>query len=168
MSNDLLRILRANDDRLRQTETKEVPGGIPGFTSFYAAGVWTPAWSGTLTLGSYTYTVQQGFYRRIGSVVNVWGRVAISAIAVAPTGVMVIFGLPFACAAVAGSFGAVSWGYVSNLNLTAGAYLTGLINTGESQIRLEENFDNAPAVGYPVANFNNVNCDITFFGSYPV
>lgn len=132
------------------------------------SGSWTPAWSGTGTLGSYTYVAQQGFYTRIGNIVHVRGRIAISAIAVAPTGVMVIFGLPFVCSATAGEFGAVSWGYVSSLNLTAGAYVTGLINTGESQIRLEENFDNAASTGLPVANFNNVNCDITFFGSYPV
>lgn len=165
---DMIRELRRNDERLRLTEVKEVSGGIPGFTSFYAQGTWTPAFSGTLTLGSYTYAAQQGFYTRIGNIVHVYGRIAISAIAVAPTGVMVIFNLPFTCSATTGAFGAVSWGYVSNLNLTAAAYLTGLINTGESQIRLEENFDNGASGGLPAGNFTNTGCDITFFGSYPV
>lgn len=75
MSNDLLRILRANDDRLRQTETKEVPGGIPGFTSFYDIGTWVPTYLGGTTPGATTYSVQVGTWTRTGRVIVAYGRV---------------------------------------------------------------------------------------------
>lgn len=152
----------------KATEARRLYGLLQPYFPPFSAGTWTPAWSGTLTLGAYTYVAQQGFYTRIADIVHVYGRIAISAIGTAPTGVMVIFNLPFTCSATAGKRGAVMFGYVSNLNLTAAAYLTGLIETNESQIRLEENFDNAASGGLPAANFNNAGCDITFFGSYPV
>jgi len=165
---DILRILYANEQRLQQTEVKEVPGA-PGFSSFYATGTWTPAFSGTSTLGTYTYTKQLGFYTRIGDLVHVYGNIAISAVTVTPTGTgMVIFNLPIACASTTGKRGGVSFGYASNLDMSAGAlYLTGLIQESETQIRLEENFDSAASAGFPPASFTR-SCDISFFGFYPV
>jgi hypothetical protein len=128
------------------------------------SGTTTPTFSGLGGAGSYTYTAQSLTWMRVGNIINFSGRVAISAISGAPVGGMVILGLPV----VSVGFGSCSWGYVSNLNITAGAYLTGLILSGDQGIRLMENFDNAGSVAYPAANFTNVNCDIIFNGWYPV
>lgn len=164
MSDDLLRRMQADDARLRQTETKETPGGIPGFSSFYASGAGVPTFAGLTGAGAYTYAAQGLAWSRFGNIVQFSGRVGISAITVAPTGGMVILGLPY----LSVGYGACMFGYASNLNLTAAAYLTGLILAGDQGIRLMENFDNAGSLAFPAAQFNNANCDIIFAGSYPV
>lgn len=154
--------------RLEQTQVIERPGAS-GQSTFYASGTWTPTFAGLTGAGSYTYVAQNGFYTRVGNICHIYGRIGISAITVAPTGGMVILTLPFVSSSVVGSRGAVSWGYVSNLNLSAGAWgVTGNIDPGESGIRLNENFDNLPSAAFPAAQFSNANVDITFFGSYPV
>ncbi len=132
------------------------------------SGTWTPTFAGLTGAGSYTYVAQNGFYTRIGNIVHIYGRIGISAISVAPTGGMVVLTFPFTSSSVSGTRGAVTFGYVSNLNLTTGAYLTANIDPGEDGVRLMENFDNATSTAYPAANFTNANCDITFFGSYSV
>lgn len=75
MSDEILRLLRENDARLGITEVKEVPGAIPGFTSFYAQGTYSPTYLGGTTAGATTYTLQQGAWTRIGNVVIVTGTV---------------------------------------------------------------------------------------------
>ena len=82
--------------RLEQSQVKEVPGGITGFTSFYASGAWTPTIVGSTIAGTFTYdaTNTGGTYSRIGNRVFVSGRIRITAIGVAPTGNLLIGGLP--------------------------------------------------------------------------
>jgi len=62
--------------RLEQTQVKEVPGGISGFTSFYETGTYTPTYLGGTTPGATTYSAQQGAWTRIGNIVFVTGTVA--------------------------------------------------------------------------------------------
>lgn len=71
---DVLRILADNEERLKQTETKEVPGDT-GFSSFYAKGTYSPTYLGNTTPGATTYSLQQGAWTRIGNVVIVTGTV---------------------------------------------------------------------------------------------
>ena len=95
---DILKMLRENEARQEQTAIKEVPGGIPGFTSFYAIGTYTPTYLGNTTPGVTTYTTQQGAWTRIGNVVIVTGTVIWTA--ATGTGLAVV-GLPFAAPNVA-------------------------------------------------------------------
>ncbi len=67
--NDMLKLLYDNNQRLKQTETREVPGNVPGFSQFYDVGTFTPAYSGLTTAGVTTYTTQQGRWVRIGAAV---------------------------------------------------------------------------------------------------
>lgn len=93
MSADLLRRMQADDARLRQTETKEVPGGIPGFSSFYASGEYTPTYLGRTTPGATTYTTQLGAWTRNGRLLTV--TVFLNWSAATGTGIALI-SLPFA------------------------------------------------------------------------
>jgi len=93
VSDDIIRRLRADDARLSQTEIKEVPGGIPGFTSFYASGVYTPTYLGLTTPGVTTYTTQLGSWTRNGRMVTV--TVFLNWSAATGTGIAII-SLPFA------------------------------------------------------------------------
>lgn len=61
--------------------------------SNYTEGTWTPTLVGETTAGTTTYASQVGFYTRIGNMVTVWGRVAISA--ATGTGNMLFGSLPF-------------------------------------------------------------------------
>lgn len=94
--------------RLEQTEVKEVPGGISGFTTFYASGTWVPTYSGAGTTGVTTYTAQVGSYVRIGAVVAYTLYVGWSA--ATGTGQAVI-GLPLNVVNVANQFSSASIWY---------------------------------------------------------
>lgn len=131
-------------------------------------GVWTPAFTGATVAGTFTYTIQAGAYSRIGNVVFISGRVAISAIPVAPTGaIMYITGLPFTSVGTTNIFGAVSFGYISSMNYAAGSMqLSGYIGPGQTRIEMVESFDNAAAAGLLPANFTNAAADLVFTGQY--
>ena len=170
MSADMLRRLQADDARLRQTETREVPGNIPGFTSFYATGTWTPAFQGTAIAGTFTYPAssQIGVWTRIGNQVFVHGYVQISAIAVAPTGSMQITGLPFTAAnALVDSSLAI--GLMDNINTSAGIVnFMAMVRLNTTVVWLSESFDNAAWARYPAANFTNAAAGMELSGSYQV
>lgn len=131
-------------------------------------GTWTPAFQGSGTAGTFTYTAATaGYYTKIGNLVWFGGRVTISAISVAPTTNMRISGLPFTVKSDTVNSGAVTFGFISNLDFSANAIqLTGFCVGGQTYIDLYEVFDNASAVAYPAANFTNVNCSIVFSGWY--
>jgi len=67
--NDMLKLLYENNQRLKQTETREVPGNVPGFSQFYDFGTWVPTYLGGTTAGVTTYTTQVGAWVRIGALV---------------------------------------------------------------------------------------------------
>lgn len=109
--------------RLEQTQVKEVPGGIPGFNSFYETGTFTPTWRGTTIAGTFTYTAASCLveWSRIGNRLLFNGRIVISVITVAPTGVLQIDGWPYAgvadaSMAIAGGGTLIAWA----LNVAAG------------------------------------------------
>jgi hypothetical protein len=60
----------------------------------YEEGTWTPVLNRT-TLGTVTYTLQTGYYVKIGRVVYVWGKVTWSNISSVGSGNNYISGLPF-------------------------------------------------------------------------
>lgn len=159
--------LRNLQRQIEQTRTIERPGAS-GFDSFYATGTWTPAFAGTTVAGTFTYNGQVGFYTRIGNQVLVHGFVSISAIAVNPTGNMIITGLPFTAANVGLDF-SVALGYVHNINTSANiVQLTAIVRLNSTQIWLGEEFDNAAWTQFPAANFTNAAAAIELSAVYQV
>jgi len=67
--NDMLKLLYENNQRLKQTETREVPGNVPGFSQFYDFGTWVPTYVGGTTAGATTYVTQFGAWVRVGALV---------------------------------------------------------------------------------------------------
>jgi hypothetical protein len=65
-------------------------------TGQYTTGTWTPSWGGSTGDGTVTYGTRTGRYIRIGNTVWISFRINISAIPAAPTGDILVKGLPFA------------------------------------------------------------------------
>ncbi len=142
-------------ERLRKVDT----GGQPL--------TWTPTYVGSSTAGVFTYTIQAGYYTRIGRYVFIQARVTISAIGTPPVGTMTINGLPIAPSASGNSHHSVAFGFINQFNYTAAAIeLVGRIPPSDPRIILAESFDNAALVAVPAANFTNVACDLSFSGFY--
>jgi hypothetical protein len=129
---DLHRKIQSMNRRIGQVEPK-----APGL---YEEGTWNPTLVGSGTAGTFTYLGQTaGTYTRIGNRIFIAGRVAISAVTVAPTGNLSIHGLPYAAATVtAGTPGGAHFPYWSLINIGGGAkvYLGGWIQNAATQIDL--------------------------------
>ena len=145
-------------------------GGILTVQPQYSFGTWTPAFSGSGTAGTFTYSAQYGFYTRIGNIVTAQAYIAISAIAVAPTGDMKITGtgLPTS-SSTSGQFGVVSFGWIANLVYPAGALqILGTVAAGATTIDLAYSVTNAARVNYPAASFTNAGALLIFTITYRV
>lgn len=129
----------------------------------YEEGTWTPTFGGTGGQTGQVYAAQVGTYIKIGQLVLVRGRVALSTLGTI-TGQAVIKGLPFTTEA-AGTYGGISIGYYTGLT-TAVVALYAL--AGVSQTFLEFYFAAAAATALtaPVqADLSNTS-DIRFGGCY--
>lgn len=149
---DMIRALKQNDARLRQTEVKEVVGHVGSFTTFFASGTFTPVFQGTGTAGAWAYSVQAGFYSRVGNRCFFNLNLGASSRSVAPTGNATITGLPFTSDATANSHSAIT--IDSPNGFTVGAtivQLTGRIVPGASAIELIEILGTAPTVAGALA-----------------
>ena len=96
------------------------PSATSGTTSSellsdYEEGTWSPTLSGSITSGSFTYTIRNGIYTKIGNVVNINCYIVITSTATALTGSVRIGALPFLVRASTTAAAAV--GYY-NLNTT--------------------------------------------------
>lgn len=168
--NPMLAILRANEQRLSITESKEVPGGIPGFTSFYDTGSFVPTWVGVTIAGTFTYTTNQCLveWTRIGNRLFYSGRIVITAITVAPTGPLQIAGWPYPAVAdtnmtIAGGGPFLAWA----INVAAGYTDVALqFANGSSLPVLPRSGDNL-AIGF-VAGGELIVGDCRFEGQYRV
>lgn len=100
----------------------------------------TPVLAGTATSGTFTYTTQTGSVRRLGrKTAHVQVQIGISAISVAPTGEVVVSGLPFAAGKrVVGSL------LLEGVAHPAGGYTqtSAMVDIGTSNIRLIFSGDN--------------------------
>jgi len=158
------------------TAMLDVRGGISAGTGVAAAsgeiltslaGTWTPTFVGSTIAGTFTYSAQLGRYVKLGGFVFFYGHITISAISVAPTGIMSIGGLPFTSAADTNLQGSVTFGMISNFKYTAASLaLTGFIGNSGTSITLRESFTNAATVDVPAANFTNAACNLIFSGFY--
>lgn len=133
--------------KLEQTLVVERPGGVTGFTTFYATGSFVPTWVGSTIAGTFTYTANNCLveWTRIGNRLFFNGRIVISAIGVAPTGVLQIAGWPVA--AVADANMAIAGG---------GAMITWAINTAAGYTDVGLQFTNGAVVGSLTRSGDNV------------
>lgn len=162
MSEDLLRRLQADDMRLRQTETKEVPQ--------FATGTFTPAFAGVGGGATWTYTLAAGFSTRIGNRCFFNLSITVSARAGVPIGGALITGLPFTSASDANSYSAVAIDTIDSITLSATCVqLTARIVPSSTQIQLIENLGTAPCVaGVLAGTALSATATIRVAGSYMV
>lgn len=147
--------IRSLEDRLAVFERTE--------SASVTTGTFAPIFLGTTIAGTFTYTQQNGWYLKRNDVVWVHIDVGISAISVAPTGVMRIGTLPFG---VSASF-TMSMVSISNLVYPAGALEIIVSQSGTStQIALAHTRTNNTAVAYPAASFTNANTRLILGGFY--
>jgi hypothetical protein len=100
----------------------------------YEEGTWTPTIAGTTTAGTYTYTVQQGWYVKIGLMVFGYFRMTISGVTAAGTGTALeVAGLPFTSTASTAS--------PANISFASGwgtAPISARVNGNTTRIRLHK------------------------------
>jgi hypothetical protein len=112
-------------------------------------GVFVPLLIGSTGTAAHTYTQQQGWYVRVGNLVTVFFRVAISAKDAGMTGSARISGLPFAAISDTLYQSAVSIAEC-RVDLDAGyTMLAAELNAGLSYISLVQNGDNVAPIVLP-------------------
>lgn len=141
--------------RLEQTQVKEVPGGISGFSTFYDAGTYTPTYVGGTTAGATTYSLQQGEWIRIGGLVVASGVVVWTA--ATGTGNARI-SLPFASKAISFS-GSASLSGVTFTNSTP----TVEIGSGNIFFQLRSPLTNAAGALVQVEAAGTITFTATYF-----
>lgn len=130
----------------------------------YAAGTFTPTWTGTGTAGTFTYVVQTGVYVRTGALVFFRLRLQISAIGTPPTTNMRISGLPITSAAAPATPLMLT---ASNINTTANAIQwMARVLASSTQIAPSEMFDDGAEVFFPASQFTNAAADVQMSGFY--
>jgi hypothetical protein len=156
--------------RLEQTQVAERPGGVTGFTTFYASGTFTPSYEGTGTAGVWTYSVRTGFWTRIGN--RCFFNLSITAATrpTPPTGGGVIVGLPFTSDATANSHSPVTLDTIDEVSLSGTiVQLTARIPPGTTRIELIEVLGTAPsAAGALLATGLSATATIRISGHYMV
>lgn len=144
---DILRMLMENDRRLSQTETKEVPGNIPGFATFYAHGTFTPQFEGRSTPGLWTYSEQVGFYTRIGNRCLFNLSLIATARSSVPAGTALISHLPFTSDVTSGCYSPVTLDSIDAITLSGTiVQLTARIPPNATYMEFLEVTGTAPSV----------------------
>ncbi|QJD81711.1 hypothetical protein [Cohnella herbarum] len=94
--------VKGNADALAAHKADSVtdPDGAHGFKA--GGNMWTPVLKGLTTAGTNSYSVQLGWYYKLGKLVFMQGQIALTAKDPAMAGEIVIDGLPFFIPAVAG------------------------------------------------------------------
>jgi len=102
----------------------------------YKEGTFTPTIAGTTSAGTGTYSIQTGFYTKIGN--TVFFRLRIDWSAHTGTGNMIISNLPFISSSTANSFSSVSIGYLNNIALTASSIATAFVGVNQAFVTLHQ------------------------------
>lgn len=135
-----------------------------------SSGTFTPAYEGTGTAGSWTYSVQAGFYTRIGN--RCFFNLSLTAATRpgAPTGNGVIVGLPFTSDATTNSHSAVTLDTIDAVTLGAtNVMLTARIPPNTTRIDLIEVLGTAPTVaGFLAATGLSATATIRVAGHYMI
>jgi hypothetical protein len=102
----------------------------------YETGSFTPTVYGATTAGTGTYTIQTGFYEKIGSLVHF--QIYLTWTALDGTGELLVGGLPFSSSSDSNMYTAIS-SYVSAVALTANNVAQGfLVNRNATSITCKE------------------------------
>jgi hypothetical protein len=72
------------------------PGMTGELLDDYEEGTWTPTLVANITLGDLAYTIQQGYYVKVGNVVTVWANITFTQ--TTASSYLYLTGLPFASA----------------------------------------------------------------------
>ena len=138
----------------------QVASSDPNTLDDYEEGTFTPTVIGLTTAGTGTYSTQIGKYTKIGRLVTV--EVYMDWSAHTGSGNMAFSGLPFTIPAGTGSPGA-SLGFVSNINFTAGYYLTAYAAASSTAVILQQNLVGGGASGaVPVDTVGSVTYSLTY------
>jgi hypothetical protein len=117
----------------------------------YETGTWTPAFSfGGGTTG-ITYSVQSGYYTKVGNIVTVTGQVEVSNKG-SSTGNALITGLPFT---VVNNAGALSAGAIRFANITYLGMATIMANQNTTTVALEQTEITGNRSSLTNTNFSN-------------
>lgn len=132
---ELIREIEALSARLRALEQTEYP---------VSTGTFTPTFGGSTTNGTITHTASTGVYQRVGGWCHFSLRITISTIAVAPTGDLVINGLPFTSGNTIIYPGVLAIGFLNQITLLAATRFVGA-NIGSAVTRI--NLTESPSAG---------------------
>ena len=140
---ELIRRLDALERRLKDLERMEAG----------TSGTFTPAYGGTSTNGSITYTTQSGTYWRVGSLCYIRLRLVINVLTTAPTGTLLITGLPFTVTNAAATVYDTLEVWHSSLNVTnATTDVVAIATPNGTRLEIWECTDAIAAVGVNAAN----------------
>lgn len=158
--NDIVRIMRALDRRIGQTEVKEVP--------IYETGTFTPVYKGSGTAGSWTYSTQIGRYIRFNNLVIITIDLIAATRPVAPTGNALIDGLPFTAFSTGGGQNHASLAIGQCDATLTGTQIEALVVPGTTQIAFLE----IPAGGGANTNLAatglTATCAMRLWGGYEI
>jgi hypothetical protein len=114
----------------------------------YEEGTWTPNLG-----GSTTYSVQVGYYTKVGRQVTVQGVLQVDALNT-PTNAGIIQGLPFTSNSATNFYQTASVGYWDQVN-TPVSFIAGYINPNTSTIYLTNAITATATTGAPFAAFKS-------------
>lgn len=157
---DVLRRLTWLEQEVERLGTVERPE--------YAIGSFTPAFTGTGTAGTFTYSFRVGRYTRIGNAVHLYGRCSITAIGTPPTGTIRLTGLPFTSENTTALYGGLNLHSIAGITYAATSkQLVALISFNTAYADFYEVFSAAAVVALPAASLG-ATAEIEFTGSYRV
>jgi hypothetical protein len=157
-------------DQLARDLRKPLAPYFLSLQSGYEQGTFTPQYEGLTTPGSWTYSVQTGFYTRIGHRCFFQLSLTSGSRPVAPTGAALISQLPFTSAADANSHSPVVLDTIDAVTLTGTTMmLTARIPPNKTYIEFIEVLGTAPtAAGQMLATGFGTASTVRVSGNYIV
>jgi len=128
----------------------------------YEEGTWTPVISGTSSNPTYTVTVVQGKYTKVGNLVYVYGYIYVSGSVTGGSGNLQISGFPFI------SNNQTSYGYPNlnaGYNALAGVYGSGVTRVQMLQSQTNATYYSAPNTGVTLP-LGSGGFELSFNGCY--
>jgi hypothetical protein len=133
----------------------------------YEEGTFTPTIAGTSTAGSNSYSVQTGFYTKIGNRVLFNIDVAMSAKDGTIAGNLKIAGLPYTPNSTSNNNSSVAIGRFDSINLTSGYSSLNAMIQSNGNLLVRESGDNVAALTVDVTNIS-ASTRLTLAGHYSV
>lgn len=148
-------------------------GSVAGTTTSqilldYEEGTWTPTLQDTSHSDAegQTYTVNVGYYTKIGRIIFFHGAIQVSSIGTLTGGDLAsIAGLPYTCNASTYTKGPVSVSFAGAMSITALANVTGLVINNQTYLNLYNWDATTGTSNHTVTNFGTGNL-VYFSGSY--